>query len=105
MNQQKERGTEEKQKKLAINLLYSGSFVIIFLGFFFSAYSVLNGINLKVLNISVPGVAFGLLVVYFGLKNYFKVSDFKTELQKSNQGFHWNNIRRKKQMKFNNILK
>jgi hypothetical protein len=105
MNNQKAKVVKDRQKKLIINSLYTGTFIIMFLGFFFSAYSVINNIYLKVLNVSVPGIIFGLLVVYFGLRYYFMVSTFKTELLKKNYSFQWSNFRRKKQVQFNNILK
>lgn len=85
------------RKKIIINLLYLGAMLIIFLGAFFSAYSVLNNIQLQVLNASVPGIVFGLLVVYLGIRYFFMVTKFKVNLFEASAKFSWSNFKRKKE--------
>lgn len=84
------------QKKIIIGLLYLGTLIIIFLGAFFAAFSVLNHISLKVLNASVPGIVFGVLVVYLGLRYFLMVSEFKQTFYSSTANFSWSNFKREK---------
>jgi len=84
------------QKKIIVNLLYLGTLIIIFLGAFFGAYSVLFDIKIKVLNADVPGIVFGLLVAYLGLRYYLQVDKFKTEFYKNNSKFSWSNFKKSK---------
>jgi hypothetical protein len=90
---------QNRQKKVIINILYLGAMFIVFLGFFFSAFSVLNDIKLQVLNASVPGIIFGMLVAYLGIRYYFIVSDFKTEFYQSTEKFSWSNFKKVKSKK------
>ena len=99
MNSQSIVINSNKQKKIIIALLYLGTLAIVFLGAFFSAYSVLFNINMKVLNANVPGIVFGLLVAYLGLRYYFQVDNFKTEFYKSNTKFSWSNFKKSKKHK------
>jgi hypothetical protein len=96
MQKQKAKQVEEKHKRLIINGLYTGVLIILFLGLFFCAYITINQISLRVLSTRVPGFVFGLLVVYLGIRFYFQVTDFKTELMKNHYIFSWDNFRRKK---------
>lgn len=86
----------EKQKKIIIASLYLGTLIIMFLGAFFGAFSVLKNIKLQVLNASVPGVVFGLLVTYLGIRYFFMVSDFKTGFLGSTVKFSWSNFKKEK---------
>ncbi len=96
MNRQSFGLSVTRQKKIIVNLLYLGTLVIVFLGAFFSAYSVLFHIKIKVLSADMPGIVFGILVAYLGLRYYFQVEKFKTELYKSNVKFSWSNFKRRK---------
>lgn len=84
------------QKTIIMFLLYCGSLVIIFLGMFFCAFSMLNHIWLKVWNTSIPGVIFGLLIVYLGTRYYFMVDEFKKKLYAEDSEFSWSNFRKGK---------
>ncbi len=89
----------DRQKRGIIFSLYLGTLVIMFLGAFFGAYSAFNHIELQVLNAKVPGVVFGIMVVYLGARYYFMVSDFKTEFYKSREKFSWSNFKKTKNKK------
>jgi YHS domain-containing protein len=69
---------------------------IIFSGIFFGAYSVINDISLPVFKTSVPGIVFGMLVAYMGIRYYFMVSDFKIEFLKNDAKFSWSNFKKEK---------
>lgn len=85
-----------KSKILTINVLYITDIIIIFLGIFFSIFSLVNEIHFNILGSSVSGVIFGLLVLYLGIKYYFSVSKLKEELFKSSSKFSWDNFKGKK---------
>jgi hypothetical protein len=90
-------GKANDRKKITIvYFLYLGTLIIVFLGIFFSAYSVLNNISLQILNTSVPGIVFGILVAYLGVRYYLMVSYFKTEFLMSNEKFSWSNFSKEK---------
>lgn len=84
-----------KSKVVIINTLFIANIIIIFLGIFFSIFSLVNNIHLKILNSSVPGVILGLLVLYLGIRYYFSVIKLKEELFKSSSKFSWTNFKRK----------
>ena len=63
----------DKHKVIIVNFLYAATMIIIFLGIFFSIFSLVNHINFKVLNSSIPGAVFGFLVLYLGIRYYFSV--------------------------------
>lgn len=96
MNQRSVDVGVNKQKKIIINLLYLGTLIIIFLGAFFSAYSVLFHINIKVLSSKVPGIVFGLLVAYLGFRYFLQVEQFKSEFYNNNAKFSWKNFKKNK---------
>lgn len=86
----------DRQKKIIIFFLYLGAIVIMFSGAFFGTFSALNKIYLKVLNASVPGVVFGVLVTYLGIRYFFMVDEFKKEFYRSTVKFSWSNFRKEK---------
>lgn len=86
----------DRKKTIIVYFLYLGASFIIFLGFFFSAYSVRNNISIQVLNSSVPGIVFRLLVAYLGIRYYLMVNDFKIKLYKSTEEFSWSNFKKEK---------
>ena len=85
-----------KHKVIIVNFLYASTLIIIFLGIFFSIFSLVNNINFKVLNSSIPGVVLGLLVLYLGIRYYFSVTKLKGELFKTSSKFSWSNFKGKK---------
>jgi hypothetical protein len=99
MNNQSIMLTASRQKKIIIQLLYLGTIIIIFLGAFFGAYSVLFDIKLKVLNANIPGIVFGALVAYLGLRYYLQVDSFKTDFYKNPAKFSWSNFKKEKKKK------
>lgn len=99
MSNQRVLVVNQRQKKIIIFILYLGALIIMFSGAFFGTYSVLNDIKLQVLKAQVPGIVFGLLVVYLGMRYFFMVSDFKTEFFKNSAKFSWSNFRKGKSKK------
>jgi hypothetical protein len=91
-----EKTVINRQKKMIIGFLYLGTLTILFLGVFFSTYSILNNLTFQVLNAEVPGFVFGLLTAYLGLRYFFMVQDFKTGFYISTDRFSWSNFKRNK---------
>lgn len=89
----------DRHKQSLIKGLYGISILIMFLGLYFSFFSVINQITIKVINTSVHGVIFGLLVFYLGLKYYFAMNKLKVELSADTTKFSWQNFKNRKQKK------
>lgn len=96
MKQQEKVITNDKRKVVIIYSLYVATIIIMFLGLFFGAYSVLNNISIPVLRSKIPGVVFGLLVTYLGMRYYLSVTKFKTDFYQSTSEFSWSNFKREK---------
>ncbi|WFR58445.1 hypothetical protein QA584_05070 [Anaerocolumna sp. AGMB13025] len=85
-----------KQKALSLTVLFGSALFIIFLGMFFCAFSFMNNISFKVLNAQIPGVIFGLLVMYLGIRYYLSVDRLKVEIYKNASGFSFSNLKKQK---------
>jgi hypothetical protein len=85
-----------KNKVIIMNLLMAGTIVIMFLGLFFSAFSVINDISFRVIRSNIPGAIMGMLVFYLGLRYYFLVMKLKPEIYANSSGFSWSNFKRGK---------
>lgn len=91
--------TKERYKLVIISSLYVATMIIMFLGIYFSVYSLINKISFLVLNAQVPGAVFGMLVFYFGLRYFFSVEKLKTEIYKNTSRFSWSNFKKVKSYK------
>lgn len=89
----------DKKKIVFVSVLYLTAMIIIFLGMFFTIFSLVNNISFKILSSSVPGAIFGLLVLYLGVRYYFSVIKLKEEVYNDSSKFSWNNFKRKKSKK------
>jgi hypothetical protein len=85
-----------KQKALSLTVLFGSALLIIFLGMFFCAFSFINNISFKVLNSQIPGVIFGFLVMYLGIRYYLSVGRLKEEVYKSTSEFSLKNFKKEK---------
>jgi len=99
MKSQVEVSTNFKQKAVLINLLYATTIIIILLGVSFIVYSMVNNVSFKVINSSVHGAVFGLVVAYLGARYFLSVTKLKTELYKSTSQFSWSNFKKEKKKK------
>jgi uncharacterized membrane protein len=89
----------DRRKLLLINILFGSSILIMFLGLYFSFFSLINQITIKVLNSNIHGVVFGILVFYLGLRYFLSVSKLQTEVRKDSAKFSWANFKRSKKRK------
>lgn len=88
-----------KTKKLSILVLSIVSICICISGLIFGVYSWVNDITFKVLNTNVPGVIFGVLVIYLGVRYFLSVSKLKNELYKESSVFSWSNFKKVKKLR------
>ena len=86
-------------KKLIIFGLSLLSLCIFLSGIMFGVYSWINDISFKVINTYVPGVIFGAVVAYLGMRYYLSVSKLKKELYKESSVFSWSNFKKTKKNK------
>lgn len=92
-------GSADSQKKLIVIGLYLFAGAIAFSGAFFCIYSYLNSVSFRVLNVSVPGLVFGVAVIYFGIRGILSVNTLRPQLFRDDARFSWNNFRRQKTAK------
>ena len=87
------------EKILPIVTLYAVSAVIIIIGTAFGIFSVVNNISIPVLTSRIPGVIFGIVMVFLGLRYLFSVRKLKAEVFKSTSSFSWSNFKKVKKSK------
>lgn len=92
----KEAAIVDKNKVIAIAVLYAASVIIILLGSFFSVYSILCNISFRVLTANVHGAVFGLVSVYLGMRYFLSVQKLKEEVYKTTSRFSWRNFKKGK---------
>lgn len=94
-----------RQKRMIVFALYFFAGAIALSGAFFSVYTLLNQISFGVLNTTVPGAVFGLIVVYFGLRSIFSVRKLQPQLLREDARFSWSNFRFEKKPAKNKRVK
>lgn len=83
-------------KVITIYALFIFAVLIMVSGAAFSIYSIINDVHFTVLTSSVPGVLFGLVVLYLGLRYCLSVRKLKAEVYKTTSRFSWNNFKKQK---------
>jgi hypothetical protein len=84
----------EKKKVVLITVLFSISAIIVLSGVFFIVFSLVNHISFTVMSSKIHGAVFGLLVAYFGVRNFLSVKKLRTEVYKNSSQFSWSNFRK-----------
>lgn len=82
------------QKKLIITFLFILAAGVCLSGIYFSIRSITLNISIQVLNSHVPGVVFGIVVLYLGIRFMMMLFDLKKELYKPTSRFSWSNFRK-----------
>jgi len=80
-------------KIITVNLLFVLSAGITLSGAFFAVYSLFFNISFKVLNTTVSGTIFGLIVLYLGIRYFLMVKKLRKEVYGTSSKFNWNNLR------------
>ena len=86
--------TADMSKIVTVNILFVLSIAITLSGVFFGIYSFINNINFKVINTSVPGVIFGAVVLYLGIRYFLNVFKLRKEVYGTDARFDWSNFKR-----------
>ena len=92
-------GGKSSRKRLIIFGLYFFAWAIAFSGAFFCVYSYLKNVSFKVLNTNVPGLVFGVVVIYFGVRSILSVNKLRPELLRDDARFSWSNFKKQKPAK------
>jgi FtsH-binding integral membrane protein len=98
-NIRKPIGRDKKGKMAIVAALFTGAVLITGSGAWFAVYSVMNNISLKVMNSSIPGIVFALLVMYFGIRFFISVRKLSKEILKDSSYFSWSNFKKAKPAK------
>ena len=83
-------------KKAMIAVLFVTACAICASGIFFSVYSYANNVRIQVLNTQLPGIIFGVAVLYLGVRYFISLMTLKAELYKPTSRFSWDNFKKKK---------
>ncbi|HEX2986241.1 MAG TPA: hypothetical protein VHO71_05430 [Caproiciproducens sp.] len=86
----------DSRKKVLIAVLFIFACAICASGVFFSVYSYVNQVNFQILNTKVPGIVFGLAVLYLGIRYLISLSDLKKEVYKPTSRFSWDHFKKEK---------
>ena len=98
MRSETQQPKADKTRVAMILILYVLSIVIILLGAAFSVFSVINHVQLAVMSSNMPGVVFGMVILFLGIRYFLSLSKLKEEVYKSS-GFSWSNFRKAKNSK------
>ena len=85
----------EKKKVVAISILFAVSAAIALLGLSFAIYSALNQVEFQVMNTSIPGAVFGLVIAFLGVRYFLAVQKLKAEVYKSTARFSFSNFKKR----------
>ena len=88
-----------KEKIIAIWTLYVASLGITLVGLSFGVYSLVNNISIPVLTSQIPGVVFGVVIAFLGVRYYLSVRKLKAQVYKSTSTFSWSNFKKVKKSK------
>lgn len=82
----------DRGKVVAVGLLFVTSAAITLLGLAFCAVSAWNQWEFLVFQAKIPGVAFGAVVAFLGMRYFLAVQKLKREVYKSDSRFAWSNF-------------
>ena len=88
-------GQTSRGKVVAVGLLFVTSAAITLLGLAFCAMSAWYHWEYLVFQTKVPGVAFGVVIAFLGMRYTLAVYKLKREVYKSDVRFSWSNFRKK----------
>lgn len=94
MKKQTFKSTVDRKKVLVVRALFLTAGAIILLGLSLCIYSMINHIEYAVLNSQIPGVVFGLVVTFLGVRYFLSVRKLKVEVYKPSSRFSWSNFKK-----------
>lgn len=78
----KAAATDPPSKVALIIALYTGAGLITASGALFLAYSFIQNIQLKILNVHIPGFVVALLMLFFGVRSFISVCKLSNAMLK-----------------------
>lgn len=93
------QGDLRPSKRLIVFGLFLIAGAITLSGTFFIIYSYFNNVYFKVMNSNVPGIVFGMIVLYFGVRSILSVNKLRPQLYKDDARFSWDNFKKQKTVK------
>lgn len=85
-----------KEKVILIAVLYVMACAIILFGVVFGVYCALNQIMLPVLTTQVPGLVFGMVIAFLGIRYLLSIGKLKKEVFKTTSNFSWSHFRKQR---------
>lgn len=85
----------ETNKRVAIALLFVTAALIVLLGTAFCVYSMLNNVQLPVMQTNIPGALFGAIIAFLGVRYFMAVQKLKASVYRVGSKFSWRNFRKK----------
>lgn len=82
-------------KKALLAGLFCLAAAICLSGAFFTVYSALYNIQFPIFSAQIPGLLFGLAVLYLGIRYIISLFHLKNELANPNSRFSWANFKKK----------
>jgi len=95
MKEQAHGQAGDRKKAVVIGILFATSAVITLLGLAFCVLSTVNHWQFMVLQFEMPGVIFGVIIAFLGVRYFLSVTKLKTQVYRSEAHFSWSNFRRK----------
>lgn len=92
-------GGGKKGKYAIVAAMFTGTILITASGLWYAVYSIINNVNLKILNTSIPGFVLAALVAYFGIRYFLLVNKLSKEILKDSAYFSWSNFKKAKPAK------
>jgi hypothetical protein len=83
-----------KEKNVSVIVLTVFAVTILASGAAFAIYSLLTDLTFSVFGTQMPGLVFGLIIAYLGLRYCQSVRSLRQELAKSKESFSWKNFRK-----------
>lgn len=83
----------ERKKVLAIGALFAISGAVTLLGLAFCVYAAVNQVEFVVFGARIPGVVFGVVTMFLGMRYYLAVQRLRREVYKSDARFSWSNFK------------
>ena len=81
-------------KKVAISLLFVTSASIALMGIAFCVYSTLNQVELTVMQNTIPGAVFGVIIAFLGVRYFMAVLKLRNSVYSAGAKFSWSNFKK-----------
>jgi hypothetical protein len=89
----------DRSKTTPITTLFITAILIILVGVGLTVFSVINNISFAVFNSQVHGSAWGVVMMFLGVRYLLAVQRLKTQVYQSTARFSWDNFKKDKTRK------